>query len=238
MRRTKHLHSALRRTRRLFKRLLGVMDLDQFQVEVACPTSKFGSHYGGWTVCPTRLQADSIVYSFGIGEDLTFDLGLIAAVGLQVHAFDPTPRSIEWARSQALPPKLHLHEVGLADYDGVARFSPPENPEHVSHTILPRTRMADQAIAVRVQRLQTIIRELGHDQIAVLKMDIEGAEYAVLDDLLKSGIVIPQLLVEFHHRFEGVGAARTIQSIEALRKAGYRIFAHEPGADEYSFLHD
>ena len=34
-------------------------------------------------------------------------------------------------------------------------------------------------------------------------MDIEGAEYDVIDDILNSNIRIHQILVELHHRFPG-----------------------------------
>jgi hypothetical protein len=42
-----------------------------------------------------------------------------------------------------------------------------------------------------------------------MKMDIEGAEYEVLDGLLSSPIKPTQLLVEFHHRFPGIGLEKT-----------------------------
>ena len=43
------------------------------------------------------------------------------------------------------------------------------------------------------------MRELGRDHIDVLKMDIEGSEYGVLEDVLY--LDIRQLLVEVHQRF-------------------------------------
>jgi len=39
-------------------------------------------------------------------------------------------------------------------------------------------------------------------------MDIEGAEYEVIDDLIASGIRPKQILVEFHHRFKNVGVKK------------------------------
>src|SRR5207237_27812 len=62
-------------------------------------TTRLGSEYGGVHV-PVQLLTDkSIVYSAGVGEDVTFDLALIEAVGCDIWALDPTPRSIEFARS-------------------------------------------------------------------------------------------------------------------------------------------
>jgi hypothetical protein len=80
--------------------------------------------------------------------------------------------------------------------------------------------------------------ELGHDQIDLLKLDIEGAEYEVIDDLVASQIPIGQLLVEFHYRFEGIGPDRTRRAVRALNEAGFRSFHVSAIGEEYSFIRD
>jgi FkbM family methyltransferase len=64
---------------------------------------------------------------------------------------------------------------------------------------------------LEVRRLQTIFQSLGHKHVDVLKMDIEGSEYEVIDDLCDLHLRIDQVLVEFHHRFERDGAKITGQ---------------------------
>jgi FkbM family methyltransferase len=54
------------------------------------------------------------------------------------------------------------------------------------------------AVEVPVRRLATMMQMLGHARIDLLKMDIEGAEYEVIDDLLGSRVAVDQLLIEFH----------------------------------------
>jgi hypothetical protein len=49
-----------------------------------------------WRVRPSGMSQESVVYSIGVGEDISFDLELIRRFGVQIHAFDPTPRSIRW----------------------------------------------------------------------------------------------------------------------------------------------
>jgi len=49
------------------------------------------------------------------------------------------------------------------------------------------------------------MRELRHASIDLLKMDIEGAEYDVLADMISQRIPVKQLLVEFHHRWPQIG---------------------------------
>ncbi len=118
--------------------------------DVECPTLYLGSDYGGWCINPERISASSVVYSFGVGEDLSFDLALIERFGVSVHAFDPTPRSRQWVEAQSLPPQLEYHPFGIADSSGTAMFYPPANPEHVSHSLLNRPRTAARSIEVPV----------------------------------------------------------------------------------------
>jgi hypothetical protein len=65
-------------------------------VQARVPCHGLGTEYGRHTVCTDRLGPDSIVYSFGLGEDISFDLELIERTGATVYGFDPTPRSIAW----------------------------------------------------------------------------------------------------------------------------------------------
>jgi hypothetical protein len=67
-------------------------------------------------------------------------------------------------------------------------------------------------------------------------MDIEGAEYEVLADMLAQRTDVKQLLVEFHHRWPHIGVEKTKQAIRALNEAGYRIFSVSPSGAEYSLL--
>ncbi|NJN16539.1 MAG: FkbM family methyltransferase [Oscillochloris sp.] len=205
------------------------------RLQLRCSTRQFGSGYGAWTICPDGLGHDSVVYSFGVGTDVAFDLGLIAAYGLKVHAFDPTPQSISWFKNQQFPPALHLHEYGIADTDGAIDLYPPNNPSYVSHSAVERAGV--EPIQASVRRLSTIMNELGHQQIDLLKMDIEGAEYAVVEDIVTSGIPIRQLLIEFHHRFPQVGPVATRRAVATLAAHGFRLFAVSSSGEEYSFLH-
>lgn len=228
--------SVLRNSGRHIKRILRVARGREVwrSVESRCETLCLGNEGANWCICPEMLSKTSVVYSFGVGEDISFDLELIRRFGVLVHAFDPTPRSIEWVRSQTVPREFEFHPFGVADADGWRTFAPPANPEHVSHTLLQRD-TPWPAIKVPVRGLPTILSSLGHEKIHLLKMDIEGAEYEVLANILASGIQVDQLLVEFHHRWPEVGVGKTRQVLRGLKLHGYRIFYVSPSGEEYSF---
>jgi FkbM family methyltransferase len=230
------LRSTYRRTRRALARALG-RDV-HFPVQVQVAVERHGSEYGGWCLCPRDLARNAVIYSLGIGTDISFDLSIIEKYGVTVHAFDPTPGSMAFVKAQKVPTEFRCHEIGVGPHDGTATFYPPVNPSHISHTLMPRAEMRGRAITVQIRRLSTIMRELGHASVDVLKMDIEGAEYDVLNEILERRLPVGQILVEFHHRFPGIGPDRTRRAIEELNTAGYRIFFVAENGEEYSLIRD
>lgn len=202
-------------------------------VQIRLPVERHGSDYGGWNIVAGSLNADSIVYAFGVGTDISFDLSLIDRYKLTVHAYDPTPRSMAWVEQQSVPPGFVFHPVGVANFDGEASFDAPADESHVSFTM--KSGAAGQ-VSAPVRKLTTLMAELGHDHIDLVKMDIEGAEYDVIDDMLDQSLDIRQFLVEFHHRMSGKHLERTRHAIARLNAAGYKVFAVAATGEEFSFI--
>jgi len=196
---------------------------------------RFGDQDCGWNVIPTLLGKKSIIYCVGCGENISFDLALIEALDCEIYAFDPTPKSLKYLHSLELPEQYHIYETGLSNFDGSAKFNPPVNPDHVSHTICDRAATADRAITVSMKRLSTIMRELGHDTVDLLKIDIEGAEYGVIEDLVKNRVPVRQLCVEFHHFLDGNSIESTLQTIIQLIQGGYLLHSVHKHTD-YCFV--
>jgi FkbM family methyltransferase len=204
--------------------------------QVRCRKMLLGSGDGVWCVCPDLIKPDSVVYSIGVGTDISFDKALSEEFGVEVHGFDPTPVCREWIATQENLPWFHFHPYGLADYDGVAEFALPVTFK-VSFTMLTDVPSSTGARG-EVCRLSTILERLGHDRVHLLKLDIEGAEYAVIPEIARLAPRIDQLLIEFHTRFfEGTtGAHRTRAALDALKNAGFGLFNVSPRGLEYSFV--
>ena len=190
---------------------------------------------GGWCYAPDTLIPESVIYSFGVGQDLRFELALSDAVNATAHCFDPTPLAVEWVRSQQLPPTLRFHEIGIAGIDGTATFQSPLKEGRVSYSLIER-RGVLPPVTAQVRSLGSIMTMLGHDHVDLLKLDVEGAEYDVIDEIVTRKLDVRQLLVEFHHRFKEIGPARTATALTSLRGAGFQIFYIAPGGHEMSFL--
>ncbi len=197
-----------------------------------------GNKNASWTIANQLIMPNSIVYSLGVGTDLSFDLKLIEKFNVTVHAFDPTPKSISWLNEQLLPDKFHFYPYGIADFCGEIEFTLPSNSNHVSGSIENHLGSTGKTIQVPVKDLITIMGELNHNHIDILKMDIEGAEYDVIDHIINNKIEVKQLLVEFHHRFPKIGIQKSKKAIRDLKQAGYKIFHISNNGEEYSFIKD
>jgi len=206
--------------------------------QASVKTKWFGNRFAGFYVATEQLNSSSIVYSFGVGEDISFDQELIAASGCTVFGFDPTPKSIDFIKSKGSIPNYSFTPIGLYKHDGSISFYLPANPNHVSCTVINRSENEEALVKVDVpvKKFSSIVAELGHKKIDVLKMDIEGSEYEVLDDVLSTPVVIPQILIEFHHRFAEVGKEKTIEAIAKLKRAGYKVAKVSDTNEEVTFV--
>lgn len=195
-----------------------------------------------WLFYDQPLFSGAIVYSLGVGEETEFDEELMANYGAIVHAFDPTPNTLSWVARQELPAAFHFHPWAVTANDGVLTLYPRRKSDgSVSSemlTMVPDAGMESEAIEVPAYSLQSIVKMLDHSHIDLLKMDIEGAEYEVLDGLIGSDIRPTQLLVEFHHRFASIGKEKTAATIRRLRDIGYRLYAVSINGREVSFIQE
>jgi len=205
--------------------------------DIRLPYDLYGEGYCYWPLLREITPDHALVYSFGIGEDISFDLAAIAAFDCRIHAFDPTPRSRTWIDLQPLPDKFSYHPIGIAAIDGLAEFFAPARADHVSFSRAPdRPAVPSESITAEVMRLQTLIGHLGTRVPDVLKMDVEGFEYEVVEDIVDGDIMPVQLLVEFHHGMYGIAEQRTYQAVEELRAAGYALYFVAPSGREYGFV--
>ena len=198
------------------------------------PYEYLGSPYGGWPLIPELVNPNSVVLSFGIGTDISFDLAAIERFGVTVHGFDPTPRCNAWLAKQNVTSKFKFHEIGLADRNGTLTFAAPDNPAHASYSAVKDD--DNSGITLKVATLESLMADLNLDHIDVLKMDIEGSEIEVLQALPAGSFRPNQLLVEFHHRIHETSFMVTKDVIQGILDLGYEIFFISYTGDEFAFV--
>jgi FkbM family methyltransferase len=193
-----------------------------------------GSRHAGWGILAGSVREDSIVYSFGIGEDASFDLSLISGYRCKICAFDPTPKSLVWAEKNIREPRFKLYPWAISGYDGILRLFLPRIAQHVSASLRQTSLTRADSFEAECYRLGTIMSRFGHARIDILKMDIEGAEYEVIDETIASGTIrcVDQLLIEFHHWIPEIGHKPTIDALARLRAEGFCVHWVSDGGRE------
>jgi len=180
-----------------------------------------GTEYGGSIIPVGSLSETSVCYSAGAGEDISFEAEVASRYGSSVYIFDPTPRArahydelrervgrgermpinnsptVSYRLTPETAGRLHFEDVGLWDREGRMKFYAPRNPTHVSHSIANLQKTADY-FEGRVDRVSNIMKRLGHRRLDLLKLDIAGAEYVVLDSIIADSIEVGIICVEFN----------------------------------------
>lgn len=209
------------------------------RIDTTVPHTYIGGEYGGFYVADS-LSANPypVVYSCGIGEDVTFDRGMISKFNARIFAYDPTPRSIEFINSIGLGEQFIFQPLAIASNEGFMIFQLPVNQNHVSGSLERHSNVdVNSEIKVKAIKLSSALSYNGHQNIDVLKLDIEGSEYDVIEDWLNdtSGNAT-QVLVEIHDRFFRNGIKKSRIMTSALRAHGYKLFAVSSNLEELSFV--
>jgi hypothetical protein len=151
-----------------------------------------GTINGAWTC-----------YCIGAGSDLAFDLELIRRYGATVRSVDPEKAVRREAEPDvAADPRLTVIEATVAPQDGSSEsgetaFDGREPP----------------------RSLRSLMEELGDQQVQLLKLNIGGGEYSLLETLDLRSLGVRVLLVELHATRR---VDEALQLLERLRSQGYQ----------------
>jgi len=173
----------------------------------ACP-SKAGP-YGDWPICLDWLGSPCVVYDIGIANEWAFSDSMASKHGCEVHAFDPSDGFLDEHRAHHKP-NVHFHFKGLAGRNNASSNASSgswqdKSGHNYGEVIGP------------VERLDRIMKNLGHKKIDVLKIDCEGCEWESLAAVTQAAPralgCVRMLLIELHF------AKRFLRSSESMSHA-------------------
>jgi FkbM family methyltransferase len=186
---------------------------------------RIGDKDSGWVMHTNPPPV--VCYCAGVGKGMTFEQDLAKIARKPVLVFDPSPTGIATVEKSDTD-NLRFLPVGLAADTGIVEFSLPKDPSEGSYSV---AREGVEKISFECWNLPTIMSRNGDSFIDLLKMDIEGFEYDIVDRFLDERIPIRQLCVEFH---PWLRPGRTLKTIAKLHRAGYRIIHKFHG--DHTFL--
>lgn len=182
----------------------------------------FGNAGAAWKVPLSLLKSNSICYCAGVGEDISFEKELFRTKQPHIFLFDPTPRAINFVKTIHLPKKIKFIPWGLWSKNSRQKFFSPSSESFVSHSIV-NLHHTTKYFKADCKSLTWIMKKLEHTQLDLLKIDIEGAEYVVLHQLLKSSSRPKILAVEFD---QPTPVLKTFRMIRQLITSGYQLIDH------------
>jgi len=122
----------------------------------------------------------------------------------RIVAFEPDPVTFDTLRHNVNRNKLSdvaLHQIAIGNYTGTIELFRDPSPDSSSLLMSTlRQRHAGPSVTVPVRCLSEFI----HEEIDLLKIDVEGSEVAVMDDLANSGKIrqAKRLHLEYHHHID------------------------------------
>ena len=150
----------------------------------------------GHTFLPSLIGPASVVLDIGANQG-QFARAIVRDFDCRVHAVEPNPYLCASLQELAIP-GLTVHGVALAGTRGLRPFLVMNNSE-ASH-VASASDSKEGTVQVQAITLEDLISQIrANASIDLIKMDIEGAELDVLEQV-PAGLLerVRQLTIEFH----------------------------------------
>jgi FkbM family methyltransferase len=170
------------------------------------------------------LAPDSIVFDLG-GYEGEWASNIYARYNCNVHVFEPVSIYADIIKKRfSKNDKIKVYALGLAESDSEATIT----IDKFSSRLTDNGASSKATEKIQLRSFNDFIREKGIEKIDLLKINIEGAEFNLLERLAQTGTLpkIKCLLIQFHDFAENAIARRkNIQ--ESLSKTHTRLFDYE-----------
>ena len=152
---------------------------------------------GGYLICPESINKSDVLVSMGISTDWSFEKDFVSMHDVPVHAFDHTISTsvlvkllfmsfIRLLLFRSKPRSFMDHLTILVDYNNFFRGKIYHHPKMIGYDVT-------NSISLR-----SIVSELALNGEIFLKIDIEGSEYRILDQILDLSDRLASVVIEFH----------------------------------------
>lgn len=167
---------------------------------------------------PAHLTAESVVIDIGAFTG-NWAQSVADLYDSTVYSFEPNPRSFERLAQRSLRnPKLHPLPYGLGDRDEEVDFVLGGVNSTVAFEHLTLDNATPQ-VRAHLADVKRIWDEFGWGRVDLVKIDVEGAEYDLLDRVIEQGLQhqVRCFLIQFHE-WHPAAYARRRKIIRELEK--------------------
>lgn len=185
-----------------------------------------------------RIKSGDTVVDAGCSYEADFSLLMIERHGARSFAVDPTRKhrpALAALEARYCNKLFHL-PIAIGPSNGELIFHESETHESGSLMDNHTNVRSDEIVSynVRSVTLPMLVEELGTDNISILKLDIEGAEYPLLLDVKASDLApFDQIFVEFHHHaVSNYDINDTRRIVDRIINFGFKSFS----LDDHNYL--
>lgn len=198
--------------------------IDRLQYKKNPNAELIGHKNAAWCLDTSRtyLTESPILFSGGAGNDISFEKKFAELFNGTIYLYDPSPTGKKTVEKDSPINKFFFIPKALGKESGSIKMSKPKDPLEGSWTI-----NGGGGNGVDEFESVSLVKEIqryGYQKIDVVKLDIEGFEYEVIDELLNSPLEIRQILVEFHDFFPNISILKSLKMRWLLKKKGYTCF--------------
>ena len=159
---------------------------------------------GGYNIPEKLLEEVKILFSFGLDEDWSFEEDFKKKTGAKIFCFDNSVNNKFWLKRLIKSiiyfnfKKDYLNQVkNLFTFFKYKAFFSKQNTFHIKKHLMSNNIILPKSMGYNFINLKEIFKTReGGDFF--LKMDIEGNEYRVLDDIIENQNNMLGLVIEFH----------------------------------------
>jgi len=188
--------------------------------------------YGSWPLCANLLPPNPLVYSFGIGVDISFDVAMVNEFGARdVFCYDPTITKETFAEmSKGKERNLSFYQLGAGISYDVIHFYKSTNPIIQSLVSTPGLSGYNKEpyLSAAVLDVSSIAAMNKHEWVDLIKIDGEGIEFDIFLQTDLHLLPTSHILLEFHARLIDGGWEKQSQIYKRFEEAGWELAYEQP----------
>ena len=173
---------------------------------------------GGYLVCSETLKICENLVTLGVGDDVSFEIDFEKKINSQnIFMYDYTVNNYLFIKiilkyfRRLLTFRTNLDNFinSIKNYLNFLNFINKKNVKLEKLKIVKKVKFKNDI------RLNDIIKKIQNSK-NLLKIDIEGSEYEIIEDIVKNNTKIKMLIIEFH--WINKNKKKFINSIKKLKK--------------------
>lgn len=218
----------IRRGRRELKRIARQRRLEELGLTYVHPNFLYHSD----------LKSEGVAVDAGCSYEADFSQYMIQEHGLKAYGVDPTRKHRPALEKLEAHYKGHFTHLPLAISAQSGTLTFHESAENESGSLLDEhvNVQQDQITSYEVESvtLKDLSERVGIDRIEILKLDLEGAEYALLEAVSAEELSpFKQVFIEFHHHaIPEYGIEDTARLVKRIESFGYKSYS----LDDHNYI--